>query len=290
MNPSRREKMYREIGHFCLHGFLVLLAGLMLGPFLWMVLASFKTNAEIEQFTVLPSRWQTDNYALVLRQMPDPITGRLLELNFPRWFFNSVFVAAWITSLQVMTSALAAYAFSRLRWPGRDKVFFLYLSTLMVPALMLTIPNYQLMVQLGLVNTYAGLILPGAFSAFGTFLLRQFMLGIHPSFDEAAKLDGANHFQIFLDVILPLTRPGLVTLALLTYLGNFQSFFWPLVMVKDDYLRTIPIGLLSFQNEFGQQTELIMAVSVMTVLPLIAFFVVMQRQIIAGIQLGGIKG
>lgn len=175
-------------------------------------------------------------------------------------------------------------------WPFRDQVFLLYLSTMMVPGLVLIIPNYQIMVSLGLVNTYTGLIVPMAFTAFGTFLLRQFMLGIPRSYDEAAAIDGANHLQIFLEVILPLARPGLVTLAILSFLGNFQSFFWPLVMIKDEYLRTIPIGLLSFQSEFGKQTELIMAATVMNVLPLIVLFVVMQKRLVAGIQLGGVKG
>jgi ABC-type glycerol-3-phosphate transport system permease component len=129
-----------------------------------------------------------------------------------------------------------------------------------------------------------------AFSAFGTFLLRQFMITIPRSYDEAAEIDGATPLQLFVDVILPLTRPGLVALSIMTFLGNFQSFTWPLVMVKDDYLRTIPIGLLSFQTDYGQQTELIMAATVMNIVPLIALFIVMQRQLVSGIQLGGVKG
>jgi ABC-type glycerol-3-phosphate transport system permease component len=140
------------------------------------------------------------------------------------------------------------------------------------------------------VNSYAGLILPMAFSAFGTFLLRQFMIALPRSYDEAAEMDGAGPLQVFLDVILPLARPGLITLAILTFLGNFQSFFWPLVMVKDGYLRTLPIGLLLFQTDYGQQTELIMAATVMNIVPLIVLFVVMQKQLVSGIQLGGIKG
>ena len=137
---------------------------------------------------------------------------------------------------------------------------------------------------------YRGLILPMAFSAFGTFLMRQFMADIPRSYDEAAEIDGASPLQIFVDVILPLSRPGLVTLAILTFLGNFQSFFWPLLLVKDEGLRTLPIGLLSFQTFYGQQTELIMAATAMNIVPLIVFFVVMQKQLVSGIQLGGIKG
>ncbi|MBS0661628.1 MAG: carbohydrate ABC transporter permease [Verrucomicrobia bacterium] len=282
--------MNRELRIFLKHGLLLFLALAMIGPFLWMLGASFKPNAEIERLALLPDDVHAQNYAIVLRQAPDPHTGHLLNLSFPRWYFNSFFVAAWVTSLQVMTSAMAAFAFSRLAWRGRDTVFLFYLGTMMIPSIVLMLPNYQIMVKLGLVNTYRGLIVPMAFSAFGTFLLRQFMITLPRSYDEAAEIDGASALQLFLDVILPLARPGVVALAILTFLGNFQSFAWPLIMVKDDYLRTIPIGLLSFQSDYGQQTELIMAATVMNIVPLIALFIVMQRQLVAGIQMGGVKG
>lgn len=282
--------MPRELKTFLKHFAMVFLALATLLPFLWMLGASLKPNPEIERLALLPEEPQPQNFAVVLRLAPDARTGRPLDFDFPRWYFNSFFVAAWVTSLQVMTSAMAAFAFSRLQWRGRDTVFLLYLGTMMIPSLVLTLPNYQIMVKLGLVNTYLGLILPMAFSAFGTFLLRQFMITLPKSYDEAAEIDGATPLQLFLDVILPLARPGVITLAILSFLGNFQSFFWPLVMVKDDHLRTIPIGLLSFQTDYGQQTELIMAATVMNIVPLIILFIVMQRQIVSGIQLGGVKG
>ena len=272
------------------HLLMVFFAALLIFPFLWMLAASLKSRPEIFSLKLLPETAQVENYGVVLRMNPEPYTKKFLDLDFPKWYFNSLFIASWVTALQVITSAMAAYAFSRIHWPGRDKVFLLYLSTMMIPGIVLLIPNYQIMVSLGLVNTYTGLILPQAFTTFGTFLLRQFMLTLPSSYDEAAKMDGASHLQIFLDVILPLSRPGMVTLAILTYLGNFQSFFWPLVMIKDDYLRTLPIGLMSFRSEYAAQTELLMAATVMYVLPLVVFFVFMQKQIVAGIQLGGVKG
>ena len=275
---------------FLKHFLMVFFGALLIFPFLWMMAASFKARPEIFSLKLLPETPKVENYGVVLRLQPEPYTKKVLDLNFPKWYFNSLFIASWVTALQVITSSMAAYAFSRIRWPGRDQVFLLYLSTMMIPGIVLIIPNYQIMVSLGLVNTYTGLILPQAFTAFGTFLMRQFMLSLPHSYDEAAKMDGASHLQIFLDVILPLSRPGLVTLAILTYLGNFQSFFWPLVMIKDDYLRTLPIGLMSFRSEYSAQTELLMAATVMYVLPLIVFFVFMQKQIVAGIQLGGVKG
>lgn len=269
---------------------MIFIAVSMMIPFLWMVGTSLKPHHEAERFSFVPEMPQPSNYLVVLRKAPDPITHRFLDLDFPKWYFNSVFIASWVTALQVMTSSMAAFAFSRLTWKWRDKVFLLYLSTMMIPHLVLMLPNYQIMVTLGLVNTYTGLILPAAFSAFGTFLMRQFMLGIPKSYDEAAEIDGANYLQLFVDVILPLARPGMITLTIFTFMGNFQSFFWPLVMIKDDYLRTLPIGLLNFQGQYGQQTELIMAATVMNIVPLIILFVVMQKQLVSGIQLGGVKG
>ena len=269
---------------------MIFIAVAMVMPFLWMAGASVKPHSEVERAGILPEKYQPENYPVVLRETPDRYTGKLLDLNFPRWYLNSVLVAAWVTALQVMTSAMAAYAFSRIEWPGRDRAFLLYLATMMIPGLVLMLPNYQIMVSLGLVNTYRGLILPTAFSAFGTFLIRQFMLGIPKAYDEAASIDGASHLQQFLDVILPLARPGLVTLTILTFLGNYQSFFWPLVMVKDDALRTIPVGLLNFSTQYGQQTELLMAATLMSIVPLIVVFVVMQKQLVAGLQVGGVKG
>ncbi len=282
--------IWQELKTFFRHLLMIALAIMMLVPFLWMVGTSFKPHSEVEREALLPERPQPQNYSIVLRQAPDPYTGKLLDLNFPKWYFNSLFIAAWVTALQVLTSCMAAYAFSRIEWKWRDKLFFLYLSTMMIPGLVLMLPNYQIMVKLGLVNTYTGLILPAAFSAFGTFLMRQFMLGIPKSYDEAAEMDGANHLQVFLDVILPLARPGMITLTIFTFMGNFQSFFWPLVMIKDDYLRTLPIGLLSFSGQYGPQTELIMAATVMNIVPLIILFITMQKQLVAGIQLGGVKG
>jgi ABC-type glycerol-3-phosphate transport system permease component len=261
------------------HLALAAIALAMLGPFLWMVLASFKALEEVEQVNPWPTRWHSENYARVFEQVP-----------FARYYFNSVFVAAWVTFLQCLTSAMAAYAFARLRWPGRDTVFRLYLATLMIPGVVTMIPNYVLMVRLQLLDSYQGLIVPAAFGAFGTFMLRQFMLTIPPSMDEAAAMDGASHWQIFWEVVMPLARPGLITLCIFTFMGNYGSFFWPLILVKSEHLRTLPIGMLFFDTNYGRQTNLIMAASVMNMLPLILLFITTQRFLVRGIQLGAVKG
>ena len=161
---------------------------------------------------------------------------------------------------------------------------------MMIPGLTLMIPNFQAMVWLGFLNTYHGLIIPASFSAFGTFLLRQFMLGISPSLDEAARIDGAGSWRTFTDVILPLARPGIIALAMITFLFQYQQFFWPLIMLSDQQFFPLPVGLLELDSTYGQQTELIMAAATITVAPLILLFIVCQKFLVSGIQLGGVKG
>jgi ABC-type glycerol-3-phosphate transport system permease component len=270
---------YRRGRFAASHIVLGAIAVTMLVPFMWMVLASFKPLQEVEQLSPFPSQWRFDNYARVFEQVP-----------FARYYFNSIFIAAWVTFLTCLTSAMAAYAFARLRWRGRDTVFRLYLATLMIPGVVVMIPNYTIMVKLHLLDTYTGLIVPASFGAFGTFLLRQFMLTLPPALDEAAAMDGASPWQIFWDVVMPLSRAGLVTLAIFTFLGSYGSFFWPLILIKSEHLRTLPIGMLFFDTVYGRQTNLIMAASVMNIVPLIILFVAAQRHIVRGVQLGAVKG
>jgi multiple sugar transport system permease protein len=259
-------------------------------PFVWMVSASFKPRAEVEEARIVPRHPTTRNYPIVLDMAPDPVTQQKLGLRFGRWYYNSFFMAVGITFLQVLTSAMAAFAFSRLRWRGRDTVFLLYLATMMIPGVVTMIPNFQIMVWLRFLNTYHGIILPAAFSAFGTFLLRQFMLSVPPALDEAATMDGAGPWQVFWDVVMPLARPGLIALSILTFLGAYQSFFWPLIMLNDDQYYPMPVGLLALDSTYGRQTELIMAATVMNVVPLIIIFITFQRFLVKGLQLGGVKG
>lgn len=264
-----------------LHLILAAVCFTLVLPFVWMILASFKVLGEIGIGSWLPGEggWHPENYIEVFRQIP-----------FARYYMNSIFLACWITLLQVFTSSLAAFAFSRLEWPGRDKVFLLYLSTMMLPGLVMMIPNYQIMIELGLVDTFLGLMLPAAFSAFGTFLLRQFMLTIPRELDEAAEIDGASKWRIFWDVILPMARPGLIALTIFTFMGAYRSFFWPLVMLKSQHKYTLPIGLLWFETSSGTETNLLMAAVAMSVIPMIIVFVVLQRYLVKGIQLGAVKG
>ena len=275
----KKKTVWTPIGRFVQYAMLVGLAVLMLIPFAWQVSTSFKPIAEVEGGSFWPENPQAKKNYL-----------KVFEINFDRYFFNSVFTALWVTFLQVLTSALAAYAFSRIDWPGRDRMFILYLATLMIPGIVLMIPNFWVITKLGMLNTYRGLVIPAAFSAGGTFLLRQFMLGLPRSLDEAAEIDGATRWQIFWELILPMTRPGLITLAIFTFLGTYQSFFWPLVLVKDDYLRNLPLGLLAFQSQYSTQTNVLMAAAVITMIPPVILFLVGQRFFTQGIRLGAVKG
>jgi multiple sugar transport system permease protein len=271
----RGEGMRRVV----IHTILIVISILSLVPFGWMVLASLKEMDEMQNVNPFPTKYHPENYLEVFRQIP-----------FAKYYFNSIFVAAWTTSLVVLTSAMAAFAFARIKWSGRERLFMLYLGTMMIPGLVTMIPNFTLMVKFQLFDTLRGLILPGAFSAFGTFMLRQFMRSVPPALDEAAEMDGASKWQVFWDVVMPLSRPALITLAIFTFMGSYGSFFWPLVMVKSEHLRTLPIGMMYFDSEYKKATNLLMAASVMNVIPLILMFIAGQRYFVKGIMLGGVKG
>jgi len=295
--PRRSRSIQNVFSVSMLHLVLGAISFVMVLPFVWMLLTSLKPLSEIGSADWLPTSVDTvqkagvsmpRNYADVFDSNNPDINHR--GIQFARFYWNSLFVAAWTTFLQVLTSAMAAFSFARLKWPGRDRVFLLYLSTMMLPGLVMMIPNFQIMISLGLVDTFTGLIVPAAFSAFGTFLLRQFMLSIPTSLDEAAEIDGASKWRLFWEIILPLSRPGLITLTIFTFMGNYNSFFWPLVMLRSQAKYTLPIGLLFFDSSQGQATHLLMAAVTMSVTPMIVLFVLLQKYLVKGIQLGAVKG
>jgi ABC-type glycerol-3-phosphate transport system permease component len=265
---------------FLVYAILVLVSITTLLPFMWMVLTSFKPLDEVTNITPVPTKWHPQNYLEVSTQAK----------FFGRYYLNSLFVASWVTFLTILTSCMAAFAFARLNWPGRNQVFTLYLATMMIPGVVTMIPNFAIMVQLRFLDTYQGLIVPASFSAFGTFMLRQFMLGIPKALDEASVIDGAGAWRVFFDVIMPLARPGIITLAIFTFLGNYGNLFWPLIMVKSEGMRTLPIGLLAFDSSYNKATHLMMAAAVMSLVPPMLLFIVGQKYLVKGIQLGAVKG
>jgi multiple sugar transport system permease protein len=223
-----------------------------------------------------------------LRAKNYPEAYKAIKIGLLYW--NSIKIGLLVTLGQVITSSLAAFAFSRLYFPGRDKLFLSYLCTMMVPAAVTMIPVFIICRKLNIVNTHAAVILPGIFSAYGTFMLRQFFMSIPKDLEAAAMIDGCSLFGIYWRIILPLSKPALATLATFTFMGNWRAFLWPLVVLNSADKMTLPVGLQQFMGVHDTQWHLLMAGSVMALLPLILLFLFSQRFFVKGIQLGAIKG
>jgi len=213
-----------------------------------------------------------------------------VEINFYRAILNSFFVTLMITVGQVFTSSLAAYAFARLNFFARDHIFLGYLATLMVPGTVTMIPVFIILRELGWIDTYYALIIPPLFSAYGTFMLRQFFLSLPRAIEEAAILDGCNAFRVYWHVILPLSKPGLSALAILTFIGSWRSFMWPLIVSHSDNMYTLPVALSLFQSFYEIEWTLLMAGSIIMIAPMLLVFIIGQRYFIEGIQLGAVNG
>jgi multiple sugar transport system permease protein len=260
---------------------LLAIAGVMVVPFVWMLATSLQSLDRVfrNDLSWLPIPPQWSNYQKAWTAMP-----------FDRFFLNSIFVAVAHVAGQVATSALAAYAFARLKFPFREQIFTLYLGTLMIPAQVTIIPNFILMRDFGWVDSYWALIVPGLFSTFGTFLLRQFFLTIPSDLEDAAKIDGANHFDIFVRVALPLSGPALATLAIFVFLGSWNSFLWPLIVTNSIEMRTIPVGLRVFQGQFTTNYPLMMAAASLALVPILIIYMLGQKYFVRGITLTGMGG
>lgn len=274
--PKRRTR-----GKFALHLVLILGSIVMLLPFFWMVSTSLKTRKEVFTYPpiLIPGEFAWSNYTDALTSMP-----------FDRFYINSFVVATSVTILQLLVSSLAAFAFSRLHFRGRDRLFVFYLATLMIPFPVLLIPNFILIRLLGWYDTYQALIIPLAFSAFSTFLLRQHFLSLPTEFDDAARIDGANSFYIWWRIIMPMSKTTLAALAIFIFLGNWNEFLWPLVVTNSEEMRTIPVGLNSFRGQFNVRWELLMAAAVAAMLPVLIVYIFAQKWFIKGIAISGLSG
>lgn len=257
----------------------------MILPFLWMISTSLKAPSEV--FTKpdvwwkywIPEKVVWQNYVRAWNAVP-----------FGKFYLNSIFVAACVTIGQVVTSSFAAYAFGRLHFPGRDKLFFAYLATLMIPKAVIMIPVFAMISKIGWIDTYLALIVPALFQAYGTFLLRQFFMSLPSELEDAAKIDGCSLFGIYWRIILPLSKPAVATLAIFVFMGNWRSFIWPLLVINRTALKTLPIGLEYFKSQYTTDWTLLMAGAVMATVPLIIVFVFSQRFFVEGIKLSGMKG
>lgn len=264
---------------------LIIVALTMVVPFLWMITTSLKPAGSAFSYPpeILPTTFDFSQYVRLFENLP-----------FGRYFLNTALVTLGVVGGQLIICSLAAYGFARLNFMGRDTIFVLYLMTMMIPFQITLIPLYLIITQLGWVNTYQGLIVPGVSSAFGIFLLRQSFLNIPRDYQDAARIDGASEFTIFTRVFLPLNGPTLATLAVFAFMGTWTDLLWPLLISRAENMRTLELGLAYFNarpNAFVQPNwPLLMAGAVVVMLPVLIVYILAQRYFVEGISLSGVKG
>ncbi|TCL86484.1 carbohydrate ABC transporter membrane protein 2 (CUT1 family) [Curtobacterium sp. PhB142] len=271
-----------RVRHAIGYALLCLVTLLFVSPLIYMVATSLKPADQV--FTTPPTLWgrslEWDNYVQAFTYLP-----------FARFILNGVFVAAVGTAINVAVAVLSGYAFSRLRWRGRNTVFLLFLVTLMIPQDVLVIPMYVMMQGFGWVDTFQALIIPWAFTALGAFLVRQFFLTVPQELDDAARVDGAGAIRTFFSVMMPLARPTMAVLAVFSFISYWNSFLWPLVIVNDVEARgTIPLGLQQFFGQQGSEWNLVMAASVISMLPTVILLILLQKHLVKGIVTSGLGG
>jgi multiple sugar transport system permease protein len=271
----------RRLARLLIYAFLSVLALTILIPFVWMISNSLKESAEIYTWppVLKPSRVQWNNYLTALTLVP-----------FNRFFLNSLIVTAVITISSIILDSMAGYAFAKYSFKGNNVLFYVVLATLMLPVQSIIIPVYIMLRTFGWVDTYLALIIPNISNAFGIFLMRQFIQTIPDELMEAARIDGLGEFGIYKRIILPLCKPALATLAIFQIQYNWNDFFWPLIMTNSTNMKTVQLGLVYFTGQYFTQWNLLMAVVVTALLPIIVIFIFTQRYFIEGITLSGLKG
>ena len=271
-----RQHTYRLL----LYLLLLVSCAIMLLPFFWMVTTSFKEESEVLRMPPqwFPKDWLWRNYIKAWNVAP-----------FGRYFFNSFFMAITTTIGEVITTILAAYAFAKMRFFGKNILFAILLGTLMIPGQMLLIPNYVTITRLGWFDRYEALIIPWLASVFGIFLLRQFFRSIPDELQDAARIDGCSRLRFLWQIVVPLSKPAIMTVALLKFLGSWNAFLWVLIMTNSDKMRTVPVGLTLFSSEVGTAYEQLMAASVLAIIPVLILFFFTQKQFIQGVARTGLK-
>jgi multiple sugar transport system permease protein len=273
--------MNRRLAIWVVNGLLAGLAAVSLFPLLWMVSVSFMPPGASSTLPtpVLPTSFTLDNYRNLFG-----------SIGMGRYVLNSLGIALLGTVISVTFNVMAGYAFAKLRFRGRDAIFATLLGALVIPGQVAMLPLFLMLKPLGLINTYAGAVVPLMASVFGIFLVRQFARGIPDDLLEAARIDGASEFRIFLTIIVPVLKPVLATLAIFSFLGSWNDFMWPLIVLTDDVRHTLPVALAGLSREHVQDNELMMAGSVVTVMPVLIVFLALQRQYMAGLMAGSVKG
>jgi multiple sugar transport system permease protein len=271
----------RGIEYAWTYGLLVLGALLTIAPFIWMITTSFKPESEVFKIppTLLPEKFTFEAYFNLFK-----------KVNFQRTLLNSVIITTTFTFINVFVCSLAGYAFAKVKFIGRDKIFWLFLATIMIPSQVTMIPAFMVLRNLGLLNSYLGLILPGSASVFGIFLVRQFMLSIPNDLIDAARIDGCSEFRIYWHIALPILRPVLATIAIFAFMGAWNDFLWPLIVMTSEKMYTLPVALAMLNGEHNSEWALLMAGAMLVTLPMLAIFLWLQRYFIEGIAHTGIKG
>lgn len=257
---------------------VISLALLTASPLLWMLSSAIKTPREVYSLSLIPDNPTFDNFRRVFTQV-----------NFLRYMGNTLFVAGTVTLLSLFFHSMSAYALARLNFPGREFIFLAIFSTFLVSLPVILVPLFILVKELGMINSYAGLIIPAIFHPFGIFLLRQFYLGIPKELEEAARMDGAGYWRIYREIILPLSKPILGALSVFFFLANWNSFLWPLSITSDRDLYVVQLGIASFREQYASAQNLIMAASTVVALPTVIMFFIFQRQLVESIKTSGFK-
>jgi multiple sugar transport system permease protein len=265
-----------------LYLFLGIGAFITIFPFLWMIFSTFKSEAEILHIPlqIFPTQFRLDNYIYVWKSLG----------IFPRYLFNSVFVTGCVVILNVFFDSLAAFAFAKLKFKGKKFIFTIFLVTLLVPGQIMLIELYRVMQAFNWINTYWALIIPGSTSAFGIFLVWQYMRSIPDDFVEAARVEGANDFVIYWRIYFPLSMPALAALAIFTFIGTWNDFLWPLIVTSENSMRTITVGTALMQGNNVMHWTWLMTGAFISVAPVMLFYLFAQRYFIAGLTAGGVKG
>ncbi|WP_163877903.1 carbohydrate ABC transporter permease [Paenibacillus favisporus] len=281
MTTATHEKQKRRFQPMIIHIVLMVGSFLMVVPVLWSLLTSLKAPDEVTRIpiTILPGQPHWDNFQKVADLLP-----------FMTFYWNTVVTTLVKVLFGLLFSSLAAYAFARIHFPGRTLLFLLVLSVMMVPGQVFLIPQYLLMKDLGWLNSLKAITITGMFSAYSTFLLRQFFLGLPSELEESAKIDGCNPFRIYWNIMLPLAKPGLISVAIISTLWSWNDFLWPLVVNDSMDKMTLAVGLASLQGQFTTNYPVLMAGMLLAVWPMILIFFLLQKQFIEGITLGGLKG
>jgi multiple sugar transport system permease protein len=275
-----RRKSIQRVGNWLLMSIVALIVVI---PILWMLSTSLKPKSQLfsKEIHWIPKTITTENYDKILDSSTTPIA---------KWFSNSLLVSVISTIVTLLISTLAAYAYARLDFPGRNILFYVLLATLFLPGMMFLVPNFTTITRMGFLNNFAGVLLPGFAAVFPVFFMRQFFESLPKELEEAAHIDGANVFQTFFLIVMPLAKPALATLAIIQFLGSWNDFLWPLLILKDRELQTLQPGLRTLQGAYTSEYGLMMAGAVIVAIPVLVLYAFLQRYIVQSVATTGLKG